>query len=153
MFPWLVPPAEMAATVKKYKDQGYKRFQLKLGGDPDEDIVRIKRCREQLDDDDTLVGDSNTGWTTHQALRIAAAVKDIDVYIELEGRWSIYSGFYKQHSSKRMAKRYCSNIGNCFGIAEVPGGNGRTNSLNFPIRLTEGYDSIHKREIISGNLL
>ena len=75
-------PDEMAATVKKYKDQGYKRFQLKLGGDPDEDIVRIKRCREQLEDDDTLVGDSNTGWTTHQALRIAAAVRDIDVYIE-----------------------------------------------------------------------
>lgn len=29
-----------------------------------------------------LIGDSNTGWTSHQALRVAGAVKDVDVYIE-----------------------------------------------------------------------
>lgn len=64
-------PEAMAATVRKYKDQGYSRFQLKLGGDPDTDILRIKECRGQLEDRDTLIGDSNTGWTSHQALRIA----------------------------------------------------------------------------------
>ena len=75
-------PEAMAATVRKYKDQGYSRFQLKLGGDPDTDILRIKECRGQLEDRDILIGDSNTGWTSHQALRIALAIRDIDVYIE-----------------------------------------------------------------------
>ena len=75
-------PEEMASTIRKYKDQGYTRFQLKLGGDPDVDIVRIKRCRAELDRSDILIGDSNTGWTTHQALRIVAAVRNEDVYIE-----------------------------------------------------------------------
>ena len=75
-------PSDMAELVRKYKNEGYTRFQLKLGGDPDVDIIRIKECRKELDDSDILVGDSNTGWTSHQAFRICAAVKDIDVYIE-----------------------------------------------------------------------
>ena len=58
------------------------RFQLKLGGDPDPDIQRFVACRSVLADGDVLVGDANTGWTTHQALRIVKAVKDLDVYIE-----------------------------------------------------------------------
>ena len=29
-----------------------------------------------------LIGDSNTGWTSGQALRVANAVKNIDVFIE-----------------------------------------------------------------------
>ena len=32
--------------------------------------------------DQVLIGDSNTGWTSGQALRVANAVKDIDVFIE-----------------------------------------------------------------------
>jgi len=75
-------PAVMAEMITKYKGEGYKRFQLKLGGDPNEDIERIKACRAVMDPEDVLVGDSNTGWTTHQALRLVSAVKDVDVYIE-----------------------------------------------------------------------
>ena len=33
-------------------------------------------------DNQVLIGDSNTGWTSGQALRVANAVKDIDVFIE-----------------------------------------------------------------------
>ncbi len=29
-----------------------------------------------------LIADANTGWTQHQALRVADAVRDVDVYIE-----------------------------------------------------------------------
>jgi len=36
----------------------------------------------RLQRNDILVADANTGWTTHEALRVAAGVKDIDVYIE-----------------------------------------------------------------------
>ncbi len=66
------------------------RFQLKLGGDPNTDIERIKACRAVLDSSvsrrihipiltnikdfltsplkDVLVGDANTGWTTAQVV-------------------------------------------------------------------------------------
>jgi len=42
-------PDTMAAMVTKYRGQGYRRFQLKLGGDPDTDIARIRACREVMD--------------------------------------------------------------------------------------------------------
>ncbi len=31
---------------------------------------------------DHLVADANTGWVQHEAVRVAKAVRDVDVYIE-----------------------------------------------------------------------
>ncbi len=75
-------PEEMAADVARYREQGYRRFQLKVGGDPNEDIERIKQCRAVLSRDDILVADANTGWLPHEAMRVVNGVRDIDVYIE-----------------------------------------------------------------------
>jgi L-alanine-DL-glutamate epimerase-like enolase superfamily enzyme len=77
-----LPPDEMAANVATYRAQGYTRFQLKVGGDPDLDIQRIRQAREILQPSDRLVADANTGWTQHEAMRVARAVSDLDVYIE-----------------------------------------------------------------------
>lgn len=73
---------EMARKVAGYKADGYTRFQLKVGGDPDTDIERIKAVREMLEPSDRLVADANTGWTQHEAMRVVRAVQDVDVYIE-----------------------------------------------------------------------
>jgi L-alanine-DL-glutamate epimerase-like enolase superfamily enzyme len=75
-------PAEMAGRVQEYRSQGYTRFQLKVGGDPDTDIERIRAVRAMLQPTDRLVADANTGWTQHEALRVVRAVRDVDVYIE-----------------------------------------------------------------------
>lgn len=75
-------PELMAEDVLKYKAKGYRRFQLKVGGDLHQDIERIRRCRGVLATDDLLVADANTGWTPHEALRLVNAVREIDVYIE-----------------------------------------------------------------------
>jgi len=76
------PPDEMARNVAGYREQGYSRFQLKVGGDPDQDIERIRAARSVLEPTDRLVADANTGWTQHEALRVVRAVRDVDVYIE-----------------------------------------------------------------------
>jgi L-alanine-DL-glutamate epimerase-like enolase superfamily enzyme len=75
-------PEEMAAKVAGYRAEGYHRFQLKVGGDPDTDIQRIKAVAAVLKPSDRLVADANTGWLQHEAIRVARAVRDIDVYIE-----------------------------------------------------------------------
>jgi L-alanine-DL-glutamate epimerase-like enolase superfamily enzyme len=75
-------PDEMAAKVASYRAEGYSRFQLKVGGDPDTDIARIFAVAAKLQPGDRLVADANTGWTQHEAVRIAKAVRDVDVYIE-----------------------------------------------------------------------
>jgi len=75
-------PDQMAANIAGYRDQGYTRFQLKVGGDPDTDIERIHATRAVLGPAERLVADANTGWTQHEAMRVAKAVRDLDVYIE-----------------------------------------------------------------------
>ncbi|HWC99170.1 MAG TPA: cis-3-hydroxy-L-proline dehydratase [Candidatus Sulfopaludibacter sp.] len=75
-------PEQMARNVAAYRAEGYTKFQLKVGGDPDTDIERIRAAAGQLQPGDVLIADANTGWTQHQALRVVDAVRDIDVYIE-----------------------------------------------------------------------
>jgi L-alanine-DL-glutamate epimerase-like enolase superfamily enzyme len=75
-------PEVMAARVREYRGEGYHRFQLKVGGDPDVDIERIRAVRAVLEPGDVLVADANTGWTQHEAIRVAAAVRDLDIYLE-----------------------------------------------------------------------
>ena len=75
-------PEQMAAKVAAYRAEGYFRFQLKVGGDPDEDIARIRAVAAKLQPGDRLVADANTGWVQHEAVRVARAVRDVDLYIE-----------------------------------------------------------------------
>ncbi|MDX1962394.1 MAG: cis-3-hydroxy-L-proline dehydratase [Pirellulales bacterium] len=75
-------PEKMASRVAEYRAQGYRRFQLKVGGDPDVDIARIHAVAAQLQPGDRLAADANTGWTQHEAMRVVRAVRDVDVYIE-----------------------------------------------------------------------
>ncbi len=75
-------PETMAAKVAGYRAEGYTRFQLKVGGDPDVDIARIRAVRGILKGGERLVADANTGWTQHEAVRVVRAVRDLDVYIE-----------------------------------------------------------------------
>ena len=75
-------PERMAENVSIYRQKGYHRFQLKVGSDADLDIARIRTVAAQLKPGDRLVADANTGWLQHEALRVANAVRDIDLYIE-----------------------------------------------------------------------
>ena len=75
-------PEAMAGKVAGYRAEGYRKFQLKVGGDPETDIERIRAVSAELQRGDVLVADANTGWLMHQATRVVRAVKDIDVYIE-----------------------------------------------------------------------
>lgn len=76
------PPDEMARNVASYRNEGYRRFQLKVGGDPDEDIARIHAVAKMLEPGDKLIADANTGWLMHEAARVVRGVRDVDVYIE-----------------------------------------------------------------------
>ncbi|MBT3914312.1 MAG: mandelate racemase/muconate lactonizing enzyme family protein [Verrucomicrobia bacterium] len=75
-------PEAMAGKVAGYRAEGYRKFQLKVGGDPETDIERIRAVSAELLRGDVLIADANTGWLMHQAARVVRAVKDIDVYIE-----------------------------------------------------------------------
>jgi len=74
---------EMKDSVNKYYSEGYRKFQLKVGGQVEEDISRIRACSASLSANELLVADANTGWLMHEAVRVCNAVRDCrNVYIE-----------------------------------------------------------------------
>ena len=75
-------PDAMAKKVATYRDEGYRRFQLKVGANPETDIERIIAVADRLESGDKLIADANTGWLPHEAARVVRGVRDVDVYIE-----------------------------------------------------------------------
>lgn len=75
-------PDLMAKKIELYASEGYTKFQLKVGGDANDDIDRIHATREVLKPSDLLVADANTGWTRHEAARVVGAISSLDVYVE-----------------------------------------------------------------------
>ncbi|MFN0044575.1 MAG: mandelate racemase/muconate lactonizing enzyme family protein [Alphaproteobacteria bacterium] len=75
-------PAAMARLIKGFRAQGYRTFQLKVGGEPDLDIARIRATAKAVKPGDRLVADANGGWLPHEAARVVDAVRDLDVVIE-----------------------------------------------------------------------
>ncbi|MEC7811600.1 MAG: cis-3-hydroxy-L-proline dehydratase [Verrucomicrobiota bacterium] len=75
-------PETMAGKVAGYRAEGYRKFQLKVGSDPETDIERIHAVSAELQRGDVLIADANTGWLMHQAARVVRAVRGVDVYIE-----------------------------------------------------------------------
>ena len=75
-------PEAMASKVAGYRAEGYRKFQLKVGADPETDIERIRAVSAELERGDVLIADANTGWLMHDAARVVRGVGDVDVYIE-----------------------------------------------------------------------
>jgi len=75
-------PEKMAARALAYVAEGYRRLQVKVGLDPDEDIERFEAVRSAIAGDIVLFADANGGWATHQARRFLRATRDLDYYME-----------------------------------------------------------------------
>jgi L-alanine-DL-glutamate epimerase-like enolase superfamily enzyme len=76
------PADEMTENVASHRADGYTKFQLKVGGHPQDDIKRIHAAADILTKGEVLVADANTGWRVDDAARVVNAVSDRDVYIE-----------------------------------------------------------------------
>ena len=75
-------PERMAEKVAGYRAEGYTKFQLKVGTDPETDISRIRAVSDELQEGDVLIADANTGWLMKDAIRVVRAVRDVDLFIE-----------------------------------------------------------------------
>jgi len=75
-------PEAMAEDVQRYRAEGYRRFQLKVGANPDDDVRRVEAALAVTQPGDVVVADANTGWLPHQAIRLVHALRDRDYYLE-----------------------------------------------------------------------
>ena len=102
-------PAAMAENVRMYcEEEGYSKFQLKVGNQPSDDIERIKAVRRVLDDQSKKTGvyhpllcDANTGWLRHEAMQVVNGVRGLDVYIEVS------PFFWAQTEAKSSQRLLC----------------------------------------------
>lgn len=60
-------PSEMGEKVVRYRAEGYSKFQLKVGGDPEVDFERIRIAASAKKAAEVRIADANTGWSQHEA--------------------------------------------------------------------------------------
>ena len=79
-----VAPQAMAAIAREAFDAGIRQFQAKVGADDDweRDVARIRAVREAVGPSPLVYADWNCGATPLTAIRVAQAVRDLDVMLE-----------------------------------------------------------------------
>ena len=75
-------PDAMAARAQKYIEEGYRRLQVKVGLDVDEDIARLEAVRAAIPADTVLFCDANASWGTAETRRFLMATRDLDYTLE-----------------------------------------------------------------------
>jgi L-alanine-DL-glutamate epimerase-like enolase superfamily enzyme len=75
-------PAAMADRARAYVAAGYRRIQVKVGGDPIADAERLGAVRDAVGGSIALVCDANGSWGSAAALRFLHATRDLDYTLE-----------------------------------------------------------------------
>ena len=75
-------PDAMADSLLQRRAQGYKVFQLKVGGHPEADIERLLKLLPLLQPGERAFADANRGWLLEDGLRVTRAMRDWDLMIE-----------------------------------------------------------------------
>jgi L-alanine-DL-glutamate epimerase-like enolase superfamily enzyme len=70
-------PEAMAERVTALRGEGIRRFQLKLGGDPDDDAARARAVVEATGPDGVIFGDANCGWSLREAVSAARLMEGL----------------------------------------------------------------------------
>jgi len=75
-------PDTMVERLKAYQAQGFDKFQIKVGGNANEDITRIEAILSNRAPGNIFAADANTTWKMHDAMRVVGATKGMDYYLE-----------------------------------------------------------------------
>lgn len=78
----LAAPEEMRQRCVEALAAGYRQVQLKVGSHWRDDVARIEACMEALGDAERVIVDANAYWPQADAVRVVAAVDDLDLYFE-----------------------------------------------------------------------
>lgn len=73
---------ETVAEMQRYREQGYRQFQIKVGSDWSYDIERIHTGVSLLEPGEKAMADANQGWRADNAIRVARATADLDYILE-----------------------------------------------------------------------
>jgi len=77
-----LPPEQMAAATRRHVAAGYRRLQVKVGGDVHADVERLLAVRDAAGPAVELVADANGGWSSAAAIRFLRAVGEAEYALE-----------------------------------------------------------------------
>jgi cis-L-3-hydroxyproline dehydratase len=70
-------PEHMRENVVRFRTDGTRRFQIKLGTDPTEDARRVDAVMSVLEEEDMLFVDANGGWSLADAITAVKLLEDV----------------------------------------------------------------------------
>lgn len=73
---------ETRAVIDRYRQRGYIAHSVKIGGDVERDIARIRDVETIRKPGEIVLYDVNRSWTRQQALRVMRATGDLQVMFE-----------------------------------------------------------------------
>ena len=76
------PGEELEAAMNAHRENGLIQFSGKTSGDVGKDIAYLRWMGERMQPGESLKYDGNAGWRVDEAVRVAQAKGDIDVYFE-----------------------------------------------------------------------
>ena len=74
--------AETRAVMDRYRQRGYVVHSVKVGGNVERDIERIRDVEATRAPHERILYDVNRGWSRQQALRVMKATEDLGVMFE-----------------------------------------------------------------------
>jgi len=74
--------ADTRAVIERYRARGYVAHSVKIGGDVERDIARIRDVESIRRDGEIILYDVNRGWSRQQALRVMSATQNLQVMFE-----------------------------------------------------------------------
>lgn len=81
---------KMADDAKRFAAMGFPVIKIKVGGEPQKDIERVKAVRKAVGSNIALRIDANQGWKVKGAVEVLNGVKDCDIQFceEPIARWN-----------------------------------------------------------------
>lgn len=70
---------QLADEVSRYVARGFAGVKIKIGGNEDRDVERVRAVRKAIGPDRKLMVDANQGLTLERALRLARRLEDYDL--------------------------------------------------------------------------
>jgi len=125
------------AVVTERLASGFDTIKVKVGGDVDEDIQRVRLVRELIGPDRHIVIDANCGWDADTAIRAINAMADLNIALDEQptpdGDYAAMARVRRETKPPVMADDMCFNLVHaqelvrnecCDVISVYPGKNG-----------------------------
>ncbi len=76
---------ETREVIERYRSRGYIAHSVKIGGNVERDIARVRDVESLRRPGEIVLYDVNRGWTRQQALRVMSACENLNVMFEQPG--------------------------------------------------------------------